>query len=66
MRTQEKVKIASTIYGKIQSARMSERERQVAMNAMRNADLIVDGILWVAKKIEYLAERLFLKPSLKH
>jgi hypothetical protein len=60
------LKIGSTVYGKIQTARMSERERQIALNAMRNADLIVDGIVWVAKKIEHLADRLFLKPSLKH
>jgi len=66
MSKQAEVKSSSTIYAKIQTARMSERERQIALNAMRNADLIVDGILWVAKKIEHLADRLFLKPSLKH
>ncbi len=60
------VKIGSTVYGKIQAARMSEQERQTAINAMRNADLIVDGILWLVRKIEHLGERLFLKPSLKH
>ena len=66
MSTLKEVKIDSTIYAKIQSARMSERERQIALSAMRNADLIVDAILWVAKKIEHLGERLFLRPSLKH
>ena len=60
------LKIGSTIYGKIQGARMSERERQIALHAMRNADLVVDTIVWVAKKIEQLGERLFLKPSVKH
>ncbi len=59
-------KIGSTIYGKIQSARMSERERQVALHAMANADLVVDGIVWVVRKIEHLGARLFLKPGLKH
>jgi hypothetical protein len=33
---------------------------------MRDADLLVDVFVWVAKKIEQLSERLFLKPSLKH
>jgi len=60
------LKIGSTIYGKIQAARMSERERQVAVQAMHNADVVVDAIIWIAKKIEHLGERLFLKPSLKH
>jgi hypothetical protein len=60
------LKIGSTVYGKIQSARLSERERQIALQAMRNADVAVDAIVWVLKKIEHLGERLFLKPSLKH
>jgi hypothetical protein len=45
---------------------MSEAERQVAVNAMKDADLLVDAFVWVGKKIEQLTERLFLKPSLKH
>lgn len=60
------LKMGSTVYGKIQAARMSERERQIALNAMRNADIAVDAIVWLVKKIEHLGERLFLKPSLKH
>jgi hypothetical protein len=60
------LKIGSTIYGKIQAARLSERERQVALQAMRNADVAVDAIVWFVKKIEHLGDRLFLKPALKH
>jgi hypothetical protein len=59
------LKIGSTIYGKIQAARLSERERQVALNAMRNADVAVDAVMWIVRKIEHLGGRLFLKPSLK-
>ncbi len=66
MNANSEVKFDSAIYARIQAARMSERERQIALNAMRNADLIVDGIIWVVKKIEHLADHLFLKPSLKH
>lgn len=66
MNTQLELKIGSTVYGKIQAARMSERERQEAVNAMRNAEAIVESIMWLVKKIEHLGERLFLKPSLKH
>jgi hypothetical protein len=60
------LKIGSTIYGKIQAARLSERERQVALQAMHNADVVVDAIVWLVKKIEHLGDRLFLKPALKH
>ena len=59
------VKIGATILGRISAARMSEAERQVALNAMRDADLLVDAIVWVVRKIERLGERLFLKPEMK-
>jgi hypothetical protein len=60
------IKLGSLLVGRINSARMSESERQVAINAMRDADLLVDALVWVAKKIEQLGGRLFLKPVLKH
>ena len=60
------IRIDSSIYRKISAARMSEVERQVALSAMRNADLIVDAGAWVVKKIEQFGERWFLRASLKH
>lgn len=63
------IKIGSTIYDRIDAVRMSEAERQVAISAMRDADLLVDAFVWVNKKIEQIAERVFrlvFKPSLKH
>lgn len=66
MKKDMEIKLGSVVVGRIQSVRMSESERQVAINAMRDADLLVDAFVWVAKKIEQLGERLFLKPSLKH
>ena len=45
---------------------MTDSERQVALNAMRQADLFVDAFIWIAKKIGRRSVRLFLKPSLKH
>lgn len=63
------IKIGSTIYERIDTIRMSDAERQVAINAMRDADLLVDAFVWVSKKIEQISDRLFrffLKPSLKH
>ena len=59
-------KIGSTIYTRIQTIKMSETQRQKALNALYEADLVVDGLIWVAKKIEQLGDRSFLKPSLKH
>lgn len=66
MRDDMEIKIGSTVYDRINASRMSEAERQVAINAMRDADLVVDAIIWVTKKIEQLGARLFLKPSPKH
>ena len=60
------IKLGSTVVGRINAIRMSEAERQVVLNAMRDADLLVDAFVWVAKKIEQIGERLFLRPALKH
>jgi hypothetical protein len=45
---------------------MSEQERQVAINAMHDADAIVDGFVWVARKVEQLGAALFMSPVAKH
>lgn len=63
------IKIGSTVYDRISASRMSQAERLVAINAMRDADLLVDTFVWVSKKVEQIAEgvfHLFLKPNLKH
>lgn len=64
-----KSKIGSTIYERINTVRMSDAERLVALNAMRDAELIVDAITWIGKKFEQLGglfTKHSLKPSLKH
>lgn len=66
MREDLEIKIGSTIYDRINTIRMSDSERQAAINAMRDAEAIVDGVIWLTRKIEQLGARLFLKPSLKH
>jgi hypothetical protein len=60
------IKFGSVIYDKINTVRMSAGERQVAINAMRDADTIVDAILWITNKVEQLGAMLFLKPGIKH
>lgn len=44
---------------------MSERDRQIAIGSMRDAEAIVDAIVWVKNKAVALGDFL-LKPSLKH
>ena len=60
------IKFGSVIYDKINTVRMSEQERLVAIHAMNNADAIVNAILWISQKIEQIGASLFLKPSIKH
>ena len=69
MRRDTKVNAGSSIYERIEHVRMTDSERRVALNALRQADLFVDALMWIAKKIEDIGRRparLFLKPSLKH
>lgn len=70
MNNDMEVKIGSTIVGRINSVRLSQAERQTALTAMRDAELLVDAFVWIAKKIEQFGQRLFLKPvlsaSLRH
>ena len=65
MRNDLEVKFGS-IYQRINASRLSESERQAAIKAMQDAELIADAILWVTRKIEQLGARLFLKLSPKH
>lgn len=66
MNSKSEVKFGSVIFDKINTVRMTESERQAAIHAMRDADAIVDAILWVSHKVEQLGAFLFMKPSIKH
>ena len=66
MSNKYEAKIGSAIYRRIQSLHMSEVKRQRALDTLYEANLFVDGIVSVAKKIERIGGRLFLKPALKH
>ena len=57
--------IGSDVYRRIQEAQMSDIERQAAFRAMRNAEAMVDFLVWVKSKVT-AAGTYFLKPSLKH
>ena len=45
---------------------MTEVDRRVALNALRQADRFIDAAVWIVKKLGRGGARLFLKPSLKH
>ena len=62
MRNDIESKIGSTIYNRIQAVRMPEADRQRALHTLADAELVVDGFAWVAKKIERFGSRLFLRP----
>lgn len=66
MNSNIQIKFGSVIYDKINTVRMSAIERQAAINAMRDADVIVDAILWVTRKVEQLVATLLPKASIKH
>ena len=59
-------KLGSTIHDRMGAIKMNPSERHRALDAMNNADLLVDGFVWVVKKIEHLGRFSFLKPELKH
>ena len=54
------------VYARINVMPMSEIEREVAVNALRDAEKIADAMLWVSNRIEQLFAGSALKPSLKH
>lgn len=55
------------LYERIQRAPMSDREREVALNAIRNAESIVDGCLWAVNGVKAVIAKVFEKPAgLKH
>jgi len=55
------------LYTRIRAARMSVSEREIALNALRNADTIVNGVVWVVNGVKRVIARIFEKPAgLKH
>jgi len=56
----------SLILERINALQLSEAERLTALGALQDADQLVDAFARIARKIERIGERLFLKPSLKH
>jgi hypothetical protein len=59
------VELGTTLVDRINSLPMSQAERQVALDAMRSARLMVDGWLWVTRKLGQLRNLGLPKPSLQ-
>ena len=59
-------KFGSVIYDRLNAVQMSASERRDAVKALRDADALVDSILWFTHKVEQLGAFLFMKPSIKH
>ena len=65
MRKANQSAFGSEVYALVLHARMSETERRAALIAMRNAEAIVNLIVWMKQRVSALGD-FFLKPSLKH
>lgn len=53
-------------YVLVRQLRMVSRQREVALSALRKAEVIADTILWVVNAIRHLFGGAALKPSLTH
>ncbi len=65
MRKAKQKSFKSDVYKILNNTRLSESERLVAINALRDAEMIADAFGWLKEKFEVLGH-YFLKPSLKH
>ena len=65
MRKDKQSSYRSDIYKVLENTRLTESDRLIAINAMQDAESIVNAFLWLQEKIEAVG-RYFLKPSLKH
>lgn len=54
------------LYARIRLMPMTEIERQVALNALSDAESIVDACVWVSNAIKSLFADAAMRPRLKH
>ena len=55
------------LYTRVKLSPMNQRDREVALNALRTADAIIDGIQRMANGVTHLIAKITEKPaSLKH
>jgi hypothetical protein len=66
MNERMKYEMGPTLVDRINSIRLSETDRLVAVDAMRNARLLVDAWLWITRKVGQLGSGGFLKATPQH
>jgi hypothetical protein len=55
------------LYTRIKLSPMNQLDREVALNALRTSDAIVDGIQWVVNGVKHVIAKVSEKPvSLRH
>jgi hypothetical protein len=65
MRKVNQTAVGSDVHVLIRRAQMSDRERQVAIDAVRVAEAFAEAVLWVKEKVAAIGT-CFLKLSVKH
>ena len=65
MRNANERSLDSGSYARLRAMRMSGADRQNAINALEQAELLVGLYLWLKEKLADIGH-VFLKPSLKH
>ena len=54
------------LYARIKLTPMTAIEREVALNALRDAEAISDGIVWAITRVKAAVKYLLGRPTLKH
>lgn len=65
MRKANRKNVNDAIYKRLAEVQMSERERERAAYAIRDAEAIVDAVVWVKDRIASLGAMLLI-PGFKH
>ena len=65
MRKGNQKRLGTDLYALVEKAQLSERDRQVAIDAIEAAEKVTSAVLWVKDKVASMGN-WFLKPSVKH
>ena len=57
--------VNASLYRRLAEVRMTEHDRQRAAQAIRDAEVIADGVIWLKDRIASLGAML-LRPAPKH
>jgi hypothetical protein len=65
MRESNERALITGIYARLREIRMSRADRETAIHALQQAELIVEAITWLKSRVAAIGG-IFLKPSLRH